>query len=216
MDVQRRLMVILAVLFLVSLSALAGVSCGRSETAEVTAEESLEERAGEGTEGVEGTTTGEGPEAAEEGGERPEERPPREAGGLPFSFDTQTIGSGGYPDLTISDIRWSDQGDYYRFVFEIRKTDGGNADRLPLSQSYYSPDRTRLFIFVSNVSVTDDQLREEGDSVFLGHLPVSRITHTTGPSSIEITFVLDLVRPLPCYLHYETAPLRVILDVRKT
>ncbi|MBC7076466.1 MAG: hypothetical protein H5T98_10495 [Syntrophomonadaceae bacterium] len=58
-------------------------------------------------------------------------------------------------------------------------------------------------------------MRDIGDSVFLGHLPVSRINRIMGGGSSETTFVLECIEPLRHWLHYETDPMRVILDVEK-
>ena len=214
-------MAFLACAIILSLVAAmpAGCGCGKSQPAEKAEEEVAEEVTGAEAGEAAGETAGEtaGGKAGEAGEagetETTGEKAPSGTEELPFSFDVQSMGGESYQSLVISGISWSDRGSYYRFVFEIRRTDGTNADRLPFSQSYYSSDRKRLFVFVTGVGVTDSRFRNEGDDVFLGHLPVSRITHTTGPSSLETTFVLDLVRPLRHYLHYETNPLRVILDV---
>lgn len=78
-----------------------------------------------------------------------------------------------------------------------------------LARTYYSADRRGFYIFVENAVVDHCRFRNVGNEVFLGHLPVSRIVRTEGPSSIETTFVLEVIeslastcitRPGPCGL----------------
>jgi len=226
MQEGKRVLAGLACLLLLCFTAVMSVGCGKAEPvekAEKTTEEA-EEAAEEATEEAAvteetapKTTGGEAEEAAEsEETGTSGEKSPSGTDESRFSFDVQSVGSSESTEpLTVSRVSWSDEGGYYRFVFEFRRPDGGEAGSLHFSQTYYSEDRLKLFIFFLGVDVSDSRFQDLGDSVFLGHLPVSRITRIQGPSDLETTFVLELINPLRHYLHYGTNPMRVILDVEK-
>ncbi len=136
-----------------------------------------------------------------------------------YSFNPQSIGSSsgpGYP-LVIQDVRWADQGDYYRVVFEIKKSDGTDTTYLPFSQTSGTSSSSRKIQFlIMGVGVNDPQFLNIGDQVSLGDPVVSSIKRVEGGGSLETSFVINLTTPRKHYLHYSTGPMRVILDIQKT
>ncbi len=201
---------------LVTLLLIAAVfpsGCGRSEKGEASGEEKAVSEAEEQAGTEEPAKTGKVEET-----EEAEEAPSRETEGesMPFTFDAQSIGSGGVPGLVINDVRWSDHGDYYRIVFEIHRTDGTDTTTLPTTQSWYgSADQRRLLIFFLGTDVSDSQFDELEEEVFLGDSRVTALRRQMGASTLETTFAVVTNEPSRHYLHYVTGPMRVILDIEK-
>jgi hypothetical protein len=174
-------------------------------------------------------------EPGEETSERSEETAEDESGepedgtGTEFLLEGQEIGSGEpLPDLEIDDIHWSDHGYYFRIVFELRRTGGGETAGVPNACTRYVGEDSlhRIVLTLEDVPTCRfdyEPFAAEDEPVSLGDPVVENLirlgTADTEPVSFMVECTYSPAHPgissRPHRLLYSTSPLRVILDILK-
>jgi hypothetical protein len=155
-------------------------------------------------------------------------------GNTDFSLDMQEIGKGDLvSDLKVADISWSDQGEYFRIVFEFEREDGGEVMEVPNCNTWYtasgSPGHEKYYeLFIA----LDDILPYQFDyapfsvadkPVSLGDSLVETMERVSSADTEPVFFLIRCshsdahpgVSSRPHRLMYESDPMRVILDIQK-
>jgi len=155
-------------------------------------------------------------------------------GNTDFSLDMQEIGKGDLvSDLKVADIKWSDQGEYFRIVFEFEREDGGEVTEVPNCNTWYtasgSPGHEKYYeLFIA----LDDILPYQFDyapfsvadkPVSLGDSLVETMERVSSADTEPVFFLIRCsyseahpgVSSRPHRLMYESDPMRVILDIQK-
>lgn len=228
---RAALILIMAAALCVPLLTLAG--CGKAEVREGGAQPQEEYvQAQEEAAAVDGAPPGEGAaesdalDVPDSDGDAGDDGSEGTSGGgnTSFAFDAQALGSsGGYPGFDVVDVRWSDHGDFYRIVFELRGHDGAVLDRVPICETYY-PDGTatpedmrRLGIrLVGFYDLLDEELMPTHATVSTGDDVVTEITNMGIFGATDtLHFWVSMSWPHKHRLHYLADPMRIILDISK-
>lgn len=214
---------------LLCLGLMFAVGCAGTETSgEDTAQGAQEEQgitdtstSGREAEGGREETTG------ENGGETP-----AEGGYTEFSLERQEIGGGSpFEWVKISDISWTDEGDYIRFVFAMERQDGGDPTHVPdvVVDTVEVPEEElyEVCIWFRSVSpstgIGDPRLQEAEVPVPLGDPVIKSIERlATGEgegSGFAVRCAYSPAHPgvssRPCRLMYLADPMRIIVDIQK-
>ncbi len=155
-------------------------------------------------------------------------------GNTDFSLDMQEIGSGQtVSDLKVADISWSDQGEYFRIVFEFELADGGEVTEVPNCNTWYtasgSPGHEKfyeLFIALDDIQTYQfdyPTFAVAGKPVSLGDPLVETMERVSSADTEPVFFLIRCsyseahpgVSSRPHRLMYESDPMRVILDINK-
>ncbi len=162
---------------------------------------------------------------------------PTSGGHTSYSMDGQKIGEGNYSEwLKIVDVRWADHGEYFRVVFELKRLDGSDTTIVPNVETKYvshdpgptySYEDTFVYIYFNNVRGTGaffDTDLPAGVHVSMGNSLleyIERLSTAYGePCTLRVYYRTNKAHPgvssRPSKLHWETNPMRVILDFRMT
>lgn len=143
-----------------------------------------------------------------------------------FSLDTQEIGSKEpLHYLKLVDVGWSDHGDYFRLVAELKRGDWEDVDDVPWCFTDY-PEQPETVQTWEEIRLYINGIRDEdigvslspGEGVLTGDPMVYQVLMSTtysvdGTPSVSIfcsTHGQKMHR-----LSYDTAPMRIILDIQK-
>jgi len=155
-------------------------------------------------------------------------------GNTDFSLDMQEIGKGDLvSDLKVADISWSDQGEYFRIVFEFEREDGGEVMEVPNCNTWYtasgSPGHEKYYeLFIALDDILPNQFdyapfAVAGKPVSLGDPLVETMERVSSADTEPVFFLIRCsyseahpgVSSRPHRLMYESDPMRVILDINK-
>ncbi len=222
-----KMLVISALLFCLIAMVTMGCNCGGSS-------KGVEEQQEEALQPTQVPTTVT-PPATSGGGTSGGQSGPVSGGHTSYSMDGQKIGEGNYSEwLNIVDVRWADHGEYFRVVFQLKRLNGSDTTIVPnVETRYISHDpgptvpyiNTFVYINFNNVrgsgSCFDSDL-PEGVHVSMGNSLLEYIelvcTADTEPCSFRVYYRTNKAHPgvsaRPSKLHWETNPMRVILDFR--
>jgi len=224
-----RLVALMCMASLLTLTVLACAGCGKTEQG---AAENQEETEGEDEAGNTTIITIEDGDTTGEVGEDEGEDASISGGTTDFILEGQEIGSGEFiEDLKVTDIRWADHEDYFRIVFEFEYADGSEVTEVPNCQTWYpgAPGDERFYeLFISLEDVM--QYRFDYAPFVTAEVPhnlgnplVEAMERAPGADTEPVFFLVTCahseahpgVSSRPHRLMYESDPMRVILDIRK-
>jgi len=155
-------------------------------------------------------------------------------GNSDFSFDMQEIGKGNpISGLKVTDISWSDKGEYFRIVFEFEEEGGGEVTKVPNCRTWYTGSGSEGHENYSEIYIAlDDILPEQLDdaafavadkSVSLGDPLIETMERVSSGDTEPVFFLVRCsyseahsgVSSRPHRLLYMSDPMRVILDIQK-
>lgn len=212
---RAALVLICALAIAVPLVSLAG--CGKRNEGEAakTQEDALA-MTGETAEQTEQQSATKGGNGAMEGEEADEAELPA------FSFDEQSMENYPYPTFDLVDVRWSDHGDYFRVVFELQASGGGEVTLPPLCHVDYpfgtdTPEAMKALDIhiIGAFANRDTDLTHDGDYVLTDDEVVEKITLIGRGPTDTIHFRLDRSWPYKFRLFYLPHPMRIVVDVSK-
>ncbi|MBC7247103.1 MAG: hypothetical protein H5T73_04900 [Actinobacteria bacterium] len=219
MDNRKSLLAVALILFFLACMTLAP-GCGgkrvKGGESPGVAEEELAEETAEAAEGeaLPGTSLDEGVTA--EGTRRPSG----------YGFDPQEIGHKEPLEyLQLVDVRWSDHGDYFRLVAELKKLDGSDVENVPWCRAEILEDPTDLpgrntMLFIRGIHAADIHVASlrPGIGTLTGDPMCFQVSLTTTFSYDGVdgaTLHVSKNDKRPHRLSYATSPMRIILDIQK-
>jgi len=214
---------------LLCLGLIFAVGCAGTETSGEGTTQGMEEEQEITDTGTSGREAEEGREetTGENGGETP-----AEGGYTEFSLERQEIGvDSPFEWVKISDISWTDEGEYLRFVFAMQRQDGSDLAHVPnVAVSTVEVPEEELYEvciwFMSvrpSTGIGDPQFIEAEMPVPLGDPVIESIERlTTGEgegSGFAVRCAYSPAHPgvssRPRRLMYLADPMRIILDIQK-
>ncbi len=153
-------------------------------------------------------------------------------GSTDFSLESHQLGDGMIRSgLEVTDISWSDEGEYFRITFQFAQSGGGDVVEVPNCFSWYrgsAGDEGLYGLFISLDDIPTGEFdyapfAAAGTPVGLGDPLVETIERVGAEDMDPVTFLVRCAHSeahpgtssRPHRLMYDTGPMRVYLDIQK-
>jgi hypothetical protein len=236
--VWMRIIALMCAVSFVLLAILSCAGCGEEDKgAEQDAEQEMEQGEEDEEDGKDeadeeaGDDSEDDADDEEDGDDAEDDDASTSGGNTDFILDGQEIGTGEYiPELRVSDIRWSNHGEYFRIVFEFENSDGSEVTEVPNCRTWYpgGPGSERYYeIYISLSDIVTYKFdyapfATPDTPVSLGDSLVETMERYSTADGESVFFIVRCshseahpgVSSRPHRLMYESDPMRVILNIQ--
>jgi hypothetical protein len=131
-----------------------------------------------------------------------------------FSQAEQNLGEE-VGDLKIKSIRIGDHQIFFRVVFDIKKLDGSDSDKIPRTKAIYLSGEKAIEVEISGMGGNLSENPAIGKEVKIGDEMVSSYIGRVISDRSSLKYRINLKKTSNYFLHFLTDPARIIIDVQK-
>ena len=117
--------------------------------------------------------------------------------------------------LQLKDIRWSDQGSFFRVVFDMATPDGKPLLQVPHAQAALSPDGKSIKIALGGIRSLSDSPGLHVDELKVESAPVTTIDRLPALDDQTLVYDINISRPSAFALAGIGSPGRIVVDIIK-
>lgn len=137
----------------------------------------------------------------------------------PASFGTgsaapQTVGTL-IDGLQLSDIRWSDHGDYFRIVFEMTTTDGKQVTEVPHANATMSADGKQVSVILGGIRGLGNNADVTTANLSVGDAVVVSMQRVPSGDDQALIYNINLAKASTYTLSGLDSPGRIVVDITK-
>lgn len=117
--------------------------------------------------------------------------------------------------LQLSDIRWSDHGNYFRIVFEMTATDGKQVTEVPHANATMSADGKQVSVILGGIRGLGSNANVATANLSVGDTVVASMQRIPSGDDQALIYNINLAKASTYSLSGLDSPGRIVVDIMK-